>query len=76
MSRLEATNIHQFDSEHSIKNCTVITFDGIDGFMWIDPDGARHNEGGRWASMRIIPNATVQELTDEHGRKSAGWRKE
>lgn len=71
----ELTNIYQFNSSHSIPNCTVITFDGIDGFMCIGPDGVRHNEGVRWPAMRIEQNCTVQELVDEYGRKSMGWYK-
>ena len=71
----ELTNLYQFDSERSIPGCTVITFDGIDGFMWIGPDGVRHNEGVRWPTMRIEQNCTVEVLTDEYGRESKGWYK-
>lgn len=69
------TNLYRFESERSIPNCTVITFDGIDGFMWIDQTGTRHNEGVRWPTMRIEKDCTVQELVDEYGRKSMGWYK-
>lgn len=69
------TNLHQFNSARTIPNCTVITFDGIDGFMWIDQTGTRHNEGLRWPTMRIEQNCTVEVLTDEYGRESKGWYK-
>jgi hypothetical protein len=69
------SNLFRYDSQHIIPNCTVITFDGIDGFMWIGPDGVRHNEGVRWPTMRIEKDCTVQELVDEYGRTSRGWYK-
>ena len=70
------TNIYQFKSARTIPNCTVITLDGLDGFMWIGPDGVRHNEGLRWPTMRIEQNCTVEVLTDEYGRESKGWYKD
>ena len=69
-------NLFRFDSQQTIPNCTVITFDGLDGFMWIGPDGVRHNEGLRWPTMRIEQNCTVEVLTDEYGRESKGWYKD
>lgn len=71
----QCSNIFQFDTERSIEGCTVITFDGVPGFMWIGPDGVRHNEGLRWPTMRIEQNCTVEVLTDEYGRESKGWYK-
>ena len=47
-----------------------------DSFMWIGPDGVRHNEGLRWPTMRIEQNCTVEVLTDEYGRDSKGWYKQ
>lgn len=70
------SNLFRYDSQHIIPNCTVITFDGLDGFMWIGPDGVRHNEGLRWPTMRIEQNCTVEVLTDEYGRESEGWYKD
>jgi len=70
------SNLFRYDSQHTIPNCTVITFDGLDGFMWIGPDGVRHNEGLRWPTMRIEQNCTVEVLTDEYGRESKGWYKQ
>lgn len=69
------TNLAQFNSQQTIPNCTVITLDGLDGFMWIGPDGVRHNEGLRWPTMRIEQNCTIEVLTDEYGRESKGWCK-
>jgi hypothetical protein len=70
------SNLFRFDRQQTIPNCTVITFDGLDGFMWIGPDGVRHNEGLRWPTMRIEQNCTVEVLTDEYGRESKGWYKD
>ena len=70
------TNMFQYSHERIIENCTVITLDGINGFMWIDPDGVRHNEGMRWPTMRIEQGCTVQILSDEYGRESKGWYKD
>lgn len=70
------SNLFRFDRQQTIPNCTVITFDGIDGFMWIDQTGTRHNEGLRWPTMRIEQNCTVEVLTDEYGRESKGWYKD
>lgn len=69
------SNLFRYDRQQLIPNCTVITFDGIDGFMWIDQTGTRHNEGLRWPTMRIEQNCTVEVLTDEYGRESKGWYK-
>ena len=69
------SNLFRFDRQQTIPNCTVITLDGLDGFMWIGPDGVRHNEGLRWPTMRIEQNCTVEVLTDEYGRESKGWYK-
>ena len=70
----ECTNISQFDTVKSIPGCTVITFDGVPGFIWIDPDGVRRNAGVRYPTMRIVQNATVDILYDEvTGEHSAGW---
>ena len=69
------SNLFRFDRQHTIPNCTVITLDGLDGFMWIGPDGVRHNEGLRWPTMRIEQNCTVEVLTDKYGRESKGWHK-
>ena len=69
------SNLFRFDRQQTIPNCTVITLDGLDGFMWIGPDGVRHNEGLRWPTMRIEQGCTVEVLTDEYGRQSKGWRK-
>ena len=69
-------NLFRFDSQQTIPNCTVITLDGLDGFMWIGPDGVRHNEGLRWPTMRIEQGCTVEVLTDEYGRESKGWYKD
>ena len=69
------SNLYRFDTARTIPNCTVITFDGIDGFMWIDQTGTRHNEGLRWPTMRIEQNCTVEVLTDKYGRESKGWCK-
>ena len=69
------SNLFRFDRQQLIPNCTVITLDGLDGFMWIGPDGVRHNEGLRWPTMRIEQNCTVEVLTDEYGRESKGWCK-
>lgn len=69
------SNLFRYDRQQLIPNCTVITFDGLDGFMWIGPDGVRHNEGLRWPTMRIEQNCTVEVLTDEYGRESKGWYK-
>ena len=70
------SNLFRFDKQQTIPNCTVITLDGLDGFMWIGPDGVRHNEGLRWPTMRIEQNCTVEVLTDEYGRESMGWYKD
>lgn len=70
------SNLFRYDSQRTIPNCTVITLDGLDGFMWIGPDGVRHNEGLRWPTMRIEQNCTVEVLTDEYGRESKGWYKD
>lgn len=70
------SNLFRYDSQRTIQNCTVITLDGLDGFMWIGPDGVRHNEGLRWPTMRIEQNCTVEVLTDEYGRESKGWSKD
>lgn len=70
------SNMFRFDRQRTIPNCTVITLDGLDGFMWIGPDGVRHNEGVRWPTMRIEQNCTVEVLTDEYGRESKGWYKD
>ena len=70
------SNLFRFDRQQAIPNCTVITLDGLDGFMWIGPDGVRHNEGLRWPTMRIEQNCTVEVLTDEYGRESKGWYKD
>lgn len=70
------SNLFRYDSQQTIPNCTIITLDGLDGFMWIGPDGVRHNEGLRWPTMRIEQNCTVEVLTDEYGRESKGWCKE
>ena len=70
------SNLFRFDRQQTIPNCTVITLDGLDGFMWIGPDGVRHNEGLRWPTMRIEQNCTVEVLTDEYGRESKGWCKD
>ena len=67
-------NLFRYDSQHIIPNCTVITLDGLDGFMWIGPDGVRHNEGLRWPTMRIHKDATVEVLFGPNGERSAGWR--
>ena len=75
-SKPEATNLFQYDRQQLIPNCTVITLDGLDGFMWIGPDGVRHNEGLRWPTMRIEQGCTVEVLTDEYGRESKGWYKD
>lgn len=69
------SNLFRFDKQQTIPNCTVITLDGLDGFMWIGPDGVRHNEGLRWPTMRIEQNCTIEVLTDEYGRESKGWYK-
>ena len=70
------SNLFRYDSQRTIPNCTIITMDGLDGFMWIGPDGVRHNEGLRWPTMRIEQNCTVEVLTDEYGRESKGWYKD
>ena len=70
------SNLFRYDRQQLIPNCTVITLDGINGFMWIGPDGVRHNEGLRWPTMRIEQNCTVEVLTDEYGRESKGWYKD
>lgn len=70
------TNLFRYDRQQLIPNCTVITLDGLDGFMWIGPDGVRHNEGLRWPTMRIEQNCTVEVLTDKYGRESKGWYKD
>ena len=70
------TNLYKFNSQQTIPNCTVITLDGLDGFMWIGPDGVRHNEGLRWPTMRIEQDCTVEVLTDKYGRESKGWYKD
>ena len=70
------SNLFRYDRQQLIPNCTVITLDGLDGFMWIGPDGVRHNEGLRWPTMRIEQNCTVEVLTDEYGRESKGWYKD
>jgi len=70
------SNLFRFDRQKTIPNCTIITLDGINGFMWIGPDGVRHNEGLRWPTMRIEQNCTVEVLTDEYGRESKGWYKD
>ena len=70
------SNLFRYDRQQTIPNCTVITLDGLDGFMWIGPDGVRHNEGLRWPTMRIEQNCTVEVLTDEYGRESKGWYKD
>ena len=74
-SESSVSNLFRFDRQQLIPNCTVITLDGLDGFMWIGPDGVRHNEGLRWPTMRIEQNCTVEVLTDEYGRESKGWYK-
>ena len=70
------SNLFRYDRQQTIPNCTVITLDGLDGFMWIGPDGVRHNEGLRWPTMRIEQECTVEVLTDEYGRESKGWYKD
>ena len=70
------SNLFRYDRQQLIPNCTVITLDGLDGFMWIGPDGVRHNEGLRWPTMRIEQGCTVEVLTDEYGRESKGWYKD
>lgn len=73
----QCSNVFQFDTERSIEGCTVITFDGVPGFMWIGPDGVRRNAGMKYPSMRIVQNATVHILYDETtGEHSAGWTRE
>ena len=67
-------NLFRYDRQQLIPNCTVITLDGLDGFMWIGPDGVRHNEGLRWPTMRIHKDATVEVLFGPNGERSAGWR--
>ena len=57
------SNLFRFDQQRTIPNCTVITLDGLDGFMWIGPDG-------------VEQNCTVEVLTDEYGRESKGWYKD
>ena len=70
----EVTNLFEFDAEQSVPGCTVITFDGVPGFIWIGPDGVRRNQGLKYPTMRIVPNATVHILYDEEtGEHSAGW---
>ena len=70
----EVTNMFEFDTERSIPGCTVIVFDGVPGFIWIGPDGVRRNQGLKYPTMRIVPNATVHILYDEEtGEHSAGW---
>ena len=70
----EVTNMFEFDTERSIPGCTVITFDGVPGFLWIGPDGVRRNQGLKYPTMRIVPNATVHILYDEEtGEHSSGW---
>ena len=69
------TNLFRFDRQQLIPNCTIITLDGLDGFMWIGPDGVRHNEGLRWPTMRIEQGCTVEVLFGPNGERSAGWRK-
>ena len=68
------SNLFRYDRQQLIQNCTVITLDGLDGFMWIGPDGVRHNEGLRWPTMRIHKDATVEVLFGPNGERSAGWR--
>ena len=68
------SNLFRYDRLRTIPNCTVITLDGLDGFMWIGPDGVRHNEGLRWPTMRIHKDATVEVLFGPNGERSAGWR--
>lgn len=70
------SNLFRYDLQQTIPNCNVITLDGLDGFMWIGPDGVRHNEGLRWPTMRIEQGCTVEVLTDEYGRESKGWYKD
>lgn len=70
------SNLFRYDRQQLIQNCTVITLDGLDGFMWIGPDGVRHNEGLRWPTMRIEQNCIVEVLMDEYGRESKGWCKD
>ena len=70
------SNLFRYVRQQTIPNCTVITLDGLDGFMWIGPDGVRHNEGLRWPTMRIEQGCTVEVLTDEYGRESKGWYKD
>lgn len=72
----KVSNLFRFDRQRTIPDCTVITLDGLDGFMWIGPDGVRHNEGLRWPTMRIEQGCTVQVLTDQYGRESKGWYKD
>ena len=69
------TNLYQFVDSQTIPNCTVLTIDGIDGFAWIDQNGARHDEGFVWPTMRIHKDATVEVLFGPDGERSAGWRK-
>lgn len=73
----KADNLTRFDVSRSMEHCTVITFDGIPGFMWYDRLGNRHNEGLNWPKMNVIRDATVELLYDsETGEHSAGWKQQ
>ena len=73
----EVSNLSRFDVSRSMEHCTVITFDGIPGFMWYDHFGKRHNEGLNWPKMNVIRDATVELLYDsETGEHSAGWKQQ
>lgn len=69
-------NMARFDVSRPMEHCTVVTFDGIPGFMWYDHLGNRHNEGLNWPKMNVIRDATVELLYDtETGKRSAGWKR-
>ena len=55
------------------ENVTIITADGMRGFMWYDEQGKQHQEDGFvFPDVRII-KGTVQELLSQDGERSAAW---
>jgi hypothetical protein len=55
------------------EDVTIITADGVRGFMWYDEKGQQHQEDGFvFPDVRIV-KGTVQELLSQDGERSAAW---
>lgn len=74
MSKPTMDAMSELKTERVIPNTTVLTFDGVSGFAWIDKYGVRHDEGFTWPELRITHNATVKIDTDpETGKRIATY---